>query len=234
MPMYLLHWVLLLFCSTSPLFFSPYPLIDFRHNPPLITLPHIFFSRTTTPIFGLTKSQRALAIALCSKATNQRHLFEHWDSSISTETVENDEQRRIQFMNQLSRMDKSYSDGGLIGYLRNARALLADASAGVNPLDGWIPSVPTGTHLDPLGSSSSDGKADYETYERIGCDPDVIGRCGFVLVAGGLGERLGYRGVKVCVLFVFLIAYFVVRQSLCQERQGKRGKKRKKEDDKKW
>jgi len=150
--------------------------------------------RRSLPLFD--ESQRALAIALCSKATNQRHLFEHWDSSISTETVENDEQRRIQFMNQLSRMDKSYSDGGLIGYLRNARGLLADASAGVNPLDGWIPSVPTGTHLDPLGSSSSDGKADYETYERIGCDPDVIGRCGFVLVAGGLGERLGYRGVK--------------------------------------
>lgn len=31
----------------------------------------------------------------------------------------------------------------------------------------------------------------------MGLKTDNVGRCGFVLVAGGLGERLGYGDVKI-------------------------------------
>lgn len=36
---------------------------------------------------------------------------------------------------------------------------------------------------------------EYESFERQGI-PE-LGKCGFVLVAGGLGERLGYNGIKL-------------------------------------
>ena len=53
---------------------------------------------------------------------------------------------------------------------------------------GWSPSVPEdGYDLAP-------GTAEYEQYERAGLR--LAGQLGFVVPAGGLGERLGYRGVK--------------------------------------
>ena len=37
--------------------------------------------------------------------------------------------------------------------------------------------------------------SEYYQFEALGI-PE-LGKCGFVLVAGGLGERLGYNGIKV-------------------------------------
>ncbi len=59
---------------------------------------------------------------------------------------------------------------------------------GENPLAGWIPEVPSGITLEPMTSN-------YRTYEEIGLKE--ISNLGFVLVAGGLGERLGYTGAKL-------------------------------------
>jgi UDP-sugar pyrophosphorylase len=53
---------------------------------------------------------------------------------------------------------------------------------------GWVAAVPTGVALEP-------GSSDYIKYEQMGLAD--VGACGFVLVAGGLGERLGYNGIKV-------------------------------------
>ena len=64
----------------------------------------------------------------------------------------------------------------------------ADSKDGVNPLDGWTPSVPAGEAFE-LGTDA------YRTTERLGMKE--LGSVGFVLVAGGLGERLGYKGAKV-------------------------------------
>ena len=58
----------------------------------------------------------------------------------------------------------------------------------MNPLDGWTPSVPAGEAFE-LGTDA------YRTTERLGMKE--LGSVGFVLVAGGLGERLGYKGAKV-------------------------------------
>ena len=61
-------------------------------------------------------------------------------------------------------------------------------ATGVNPFDGWTPEVPLGVRLDPAEPS-------YFEYENEGLKD--LGYCGFVLVAGGLGERLGYNGIKI-------------------------------------
>lgn len=39
------------------------------------------------------------------------------------------------------------------------------------------------------------GSGDFEKYEGVGLS--AVGRTAFVLVAGGLGERLGYSGIKL-------------------------------------
>jgi len=95
---------------------------------------------------------------------------------------------RRQLGAQLEELDREYQDGGLEGYIRNARKLLEDSKKGGNPLEGWKPSVPKGESFE-LGSD------EYRATEAIGMKH--LGSCGFVLVAGGLGERLGFSGIKV-------------------------------------
>lgn len=58
----------------------------------------------------------------------------------------------------------------------------------MNPLDGWKPSVPDGSAFEL-------GTPEYKKTEKKGIRE--LGKVGFVLVAGGLGERLGYSGAKV-------------------------------------
>lgn len=137
-----------------------------------------------------TESQQALALSLCSEEANQRHLFERWPAPSKTKSpsaeASNNVKRRM--MNQLEEMDKSYPDGGLLGYISNAKKLLDQSRRGVNPLDGWKPSVPQGENIDI-------GTGEYDKFEKVGLDE--VGKCGFVLVAGGLGERLGYGDIKI-------------------------------------
>lgn len=72
--------------------------------------------------------------------------------------------------------------------------MLAKSQAGENPLEGWTPSVPTGKLFEI-------GTKEYAEAEKIGLGE--VGACGFVLVAGGLGERLGYGGIKVkCIVII--------------------------------
>jgi UDP-sugar pyrophosphorylase len=92
-----------------------------------------------------------------------------------------------QFVEQLVEIDKSYS-GGLRRYISNARKLLEQSQLGVNPLEGWIPSIPSGQTL----------QLDTRTYQQMeDVGRPLLGSVGFVLVAGGLGERLGYSGIKI-------------------------------------
>lgn len=58
----------------------------------------------------------------------------------------------------------------------------------MNPLDGWTPSVPEGSKFEI-------GTKEFKAVEKVGIRE--LGNVGFVLVAGGLGERLGYSGAKV-------------------------------------
>jgi hypothetical protein len=128
----------------------------------------------------LTPSQRTLATELALPPYNQAHIFAAWESA--------SDEDKISSMEQLERMDKAYPSGGLKGYIDNARDLLLKSKQGVNPLEGWKPEVPQGENVDV-------GMENYDKFEKMGMDE--VGRCGFALVAGGLGERLGYGGIKV-------------------------------------
>ena len=86
-------------------------------------------------------------------------------------------------------MDSIYA-GGIVQYIKNARKLLEESRVGANPLDGYTPEVPSGESLD-FGSDA------FRHYERKGVEE--AGQCAFVLVAGGLGERLGYSGIKIAL-----------------------------------
>jgi len=127
----------------------------------------------------LSSEEKALTELLLE--LNQDHLFQEWD-----EKGINDNKKRL-FFKQIALLNNSYP-GGLRSYITKARKLLEMSKSGSNPLEGWEPFVPEGVSLDPLSS-------DYIRYEDMG--KTVLGNTGFVLVAGGLGERLGYSGIKV-------------------------------------
>lgn len=109
----------------------------------------------------------------------QPHLFKDWDK------YPEDDPRKQDFLNQLERLDSSYP-GGLRAYIDRARELLRQSQRGDNPYEGWTPSVPTGEEIE---------YKDFNSIEEIGMQQ--IPKCAFVLVAGGLGERLGYSGIKI-------------------------------------
>ena len=98
-----------------------------------------------------------------------------------------DDKRRL--VAQLIGLDAT-TPGGLVGYVGRAKDLLAASRKGTNPLEGFRPAVPDGTSLQVR----SDG---FATLERAGMAE--AGSTAFVLVAGGLGERLGYSGIKVAL-----------------------------------
>jgi len=144
---------------------------------------------------GLTGDERSLIQSLYQ--LGQSHLFRNW----TTPPTDNDDdnaarstrnQRRL--VAQLMALDATYSSGGgLVGYVTNARRLLDESRQGVNPLEGWIPSVPQGQTFEL-------GTPEYQSTEAVGLEE--LGSVGFVLVAGGLGERLGYSSIKVRLQYI--------------------------------
>ncbi|KAJ7965491.1 UDP-sugar pyrophosphorylase [Quillaja saponaria] len=138
----------------------------------------------------------------------QSHLFENW-----AEPGAGDEEKKG-FFDQVARLNSSYP-GGLASYLETARGLLADSKAGKNPFDGFTPSVPTGEHL-------TFGDDNFINFEEAGVKE--ARKAAFVLVAGGLGERLGYNGIKVALpsrnhyrnMFLAAVHRFYIGSSGCQ------------------
>jgi len=77
---------------------------------------------------------------------------------------------------------------GLKQYLERGRKLLESSMKGENPFDKYKPEVPTGIFLKP-------GEQAMDEMEAEGLKE--LHKTGFVLIAGGLGERLGYSGIKI-------------------------------------
>ena len=118
-------------------------------------------------------------------------------------------------LRQLLGLHQSYP-GGLGAYIGNARTLLQASKRGDNPFEGWSPSV-------PAGATVGFGTEAFLALEAAGMA--AAAKTGFVLVAGGLGERLGYNGIKVSLPVEtttgsIYIAHFVESilaiQSLCR------------------
>ncbi|KAB2083159.1 hypothetical protein ES319_A05G246600v1 [Gossypium barbadense] len=114
----------------------------------------------------------------------QSHLFQHWPEP----GVE--DKRKKAFFAQVAKLNSCYP-GGLASYVKNAKELLADSKEGKNPYDGFTPSVPTGDKVLSFGDDN------FIRFEEAGIKEAQD--AAFVLVAGGLGERLGYNEIKVAL-----------------------------------
>ena len=120
-------------------------------------------------------------------------------------------------------LDSSYP-GGLAAYLSKARTLLKESAEGVNPFADYEAVVPEGELL----SFDGEGSMPFSDAEAKG----IEGMAGsvFVLVAGGLGERLGYSGIKLsletnlctntCYLKVY-IKYIKAMQYMARLKTGR-------------
>ena len=134
---------------------------------------------------GLPEEEASVVSWLASDEMGQGHLFDGWASA----TVE--DRRRL--IRQIVDMDDAYPEdaegrAGLTAYVAHARELLADSAAGKNPFEGYTVELPEGEVMS-VGSDA------FREDERLGLAH--IQNAAFVLVAGGLGERLGYDGIKV-------------------------------------
>ncbi|KAL9245129.1 hypothetical protein vseg_018815 [Gypsophila vaccaria] len=144
----------------------------------------------------------------------QCHLFSDWPEPGV------DDDHKSAFFDQVARLDASYP-GGLAQYIKNAKELLADSKAGKNPFDGFTPSVPTGENLTFADES-------FINFEEAGVKEAK--NAAFVLVAGGLGERLGYNGIKValpsetttgtCFLQLYIEYILALQDASCKLAEG--------------
>ena len=136
-------------------------------------------------VSGLDEEESAVVSWLSSDEMGQAHLFEGWESASA------DDKRKL--LDQIVAMDEAYpadAEGraGLTAYVAHAKELLAFSASGANPFEGYSVEVPEG-EVQEIGSDS------FRANEKLGMSH--IQNAAFVLVAGGLGERLGYDGIKV-------------------------------------
>jgi UDP-sugar pyrophosphorylase len=132
-------------------------------------------------VLNLTKNKPEQALIAELLQAGQEHLFAGWDAPGVRE------EDKASFLKSLARINDSYP-GGLTGYISNARKLLAEAKAGGNPFEGFVPHQPDKVNLVQFDTN-------YDRYEALGMAH--FDKTAVVLVAGGLGERLGYSGIKL-------------------------------------
>ncbi|MFA5380201.1 MAG: UTP--glucose-1-phosphate uridylyltransferase, partial [Dehalococcoidia bacterium] len=113
----------------------------------------------------------------------QEHLFENWEKSGVNDGL------KIDFLKQIKSINGTYP-GKVTRYMENARREIASAVRGDNPFEGLSPRVPEGAELTGIDDN-------YHMLEEIGIER--ANRIAVVMVAGGLGERLGYSGIKVSI-----------------------------------
>lgn len=105
--------------------------------------------------------------------------------------------------------------GGLTDYVMRARRFLEDSKNNVNPFDNYKPEIPHGFDLIP-------GEPLFEEMEDLGLHE--LEKVGFVLIAGGLGERLGYSGIKIDLPVTTIepdycyLKFYVQYVNACRER----------------
>jgi UDP-sugar pyrophosphorylase len=113
------------------------------------------------------------------KDLNQNHILDLLPN-YSDEEIE-------ELKKQIDHLEKIYP-GGIKEYIKRSKILLENSKNNVNPYSSFTPSVPEGIQMTV-------GNQEFYDLEKIGIDE--IAHTGFVLVAGGLGERLGYNDIKI-------------------------------------
>lgn len=146
------------------------------------------------PASGPPSQPAQLPSQLAAKMTDEQHrifkvLMEIGQSHLFTDDFfrEGNDSKALALLDQVSTLDKSYP-GGLAAYVKNAKKLLQESRDGVNPFGGYKPEVPEGINVTFPSPK-------FTELEKIGMGE--VGQCAIVLVAGGLGERLGYSGIKI-------------------------------------
>jgi len=113
------------------------------------------------------------------KETNQTEIIEKYKNS--------KEEDKKGFIEQFNSLEKA-TPGGIKDYLKRAKILLEDSKNNVNPFKDYTPQV-------PLGFDIKVGSDQFYELDKLGFSE--IENTVFVLVAGGLGERLGYPDIKI-------------------------------------
>ena len=113
------------------------------------------------------------------KELNQPEIIEKYKNS------KEDEQKS--FIKQFNSLEKA-TPGGIKDYLKRAKILLEESKNNINPFKEYTPEV-------PLGFDVEVGSEQFYELDKIGFEQ--IENTVFVLVAGGLGERLGYPDIKI-------------------------------------
>ena len=131
------------------------------------------------PLDHLVDSKdKELVADLLTAELGQEHLFAHCKTPEDVTEI----------LAQIRTLNESLAPGGLREYILRGKKLLLDSKAGVNPFDDCKVSVPEGVKLDPSSE-------EFDSLEALG-ESEIDKLC-FVLVAGGLGERLGFPGIKI-------------------------------------
>jgi len=128
---------------------------------------------------AMNSEQVKLATGLVG--VGQGHLFENW----APPGIDDDDKQRL--LAQLTSLDAGYP-GGLRSYTINARELLLKSKHGLSSLEGYSGEIAAGHTLKA---------ASREMHETERHGYAVMHQCALVLLAGGLGERLGYSGIKI-------------------------------------
>ena len=92
------------------------------------------------------------------------------------------------FVNQINELDK-VCQGGIKDYIKRAKVLLANSAKKMNSFRDYKIEVPYDIPHIKVGND------EFYELEKLGFNE--LKNSVFVLVAGGLGERLGYDGIKI-------------------------------------
>ena len=100
--------------------------------------------------------------------------------------VSKEEQK--EFVNQVNELDKACK-GGIKDYIKRAKKLLTNSAKKINSFHDYKIEVPYDIPHIKVGDE------DFYELEKLGFNE--LKNSVFVLTAGGLGERLGYDGIKI-------------------------------------
>ena len=115
-------------------------------------------------------------------------LEEVGQGQIVTKLKEVDKDEQKAFINQINELDK-ICRGGIKDYIKRARILLENSEKKQNSFHEYKIEVPNDIPYIKVGNQ------EFYELEKLGFNE--LRTSVFVLVAGGLGERLGYKGIKI-------------------------------------
>ena len=153
------------------------------------------------------------------KELNQDHIINKYNSS--------SEKEQKDFIIQINKLEK-VCRGGLKGYLNRAKILLEESKNKVNHFSDTTIEIPDDIPHIEIGTP------EFYELDQLGFDQlkDTV----FVLVAGGLGERLGYSGIKIGLQndLITLRTYIEVYTDFIKAYEDRVRKKEKEKLDKDW